>query len=421
MNQVEGIIPHIIDQHAEESAFLWQLRQNAINDPHYDLQDLIKLDGRVAAHLDGIAVAGEYGSRICEPALENPGAAEVFAAAVRAIEEKNNKQLDHLFSLVNAESQLLPWLLSAFSWVPAPSLQGIVAKLLASDDALKQLVGVEACVMHRVDPKTALLQSFNSSDLQLCARALRAAGELGRADLLQICERHLDGQSDECRFWAAWSAVLLGNRKHAANVLHKFSQSISPSQDQALQLVLKVLPVTDAHALLKMLAQDDTNLRHVIRGVGVVGDPYYVPWLMKQMDDPKVTRLAGESFSFITGLDLAYLDFECDAPDEVEPGPNDNPQDENVTMDADENLPWPDPVKIQAWWDTNKNNFSIGKRHFMGKHILREHCVQILRKGYQRQRMAAAQYLCLLDPGTQLFPVSAPGWRQKRWLDKLDG
>lgn len=421
MNQVEGIIPHIIDQHVEESAFLWHLRHNAVNEPHYDLQDLIKLDGRVAAHLDGIAVAGEYGSRVCESALENPDAGEVFAAAVRAIEEKNNKRLDHLFSLVNAEPKLLPCLLSAFGWVPAPSLQGIVAELLASDDTLKQLVGVEACVMHRVDPKMALLQSFNSSDLQLCARALRATGELGRVDLLQICERHLDGQADECRFWAAWSAVLLGNRKHAANVLHKFSQSISPSQEQALQLVLKVLPVTDAHALLKMLAQDAANLRHVIRGVGVVGDPYYVPWLMKQMDDPKVARLAGESFSFITGLDLAYLDFECDAPDEVEPGPNDNPQDENVAMDADENLPWPDPVKIQAWWDTNKNNFSNGKRHFMGKHILREHCVQILRKGYQRQRMAAAQYLCLLDPGTQLFPVSAPGWRQKRWLDKLDG
>ena len=196
--------------------------------------------------------------------------------------------------------------------------------------------------------------------------------------------------------------------------------TINSFQEQALRLILKVLALTDVHVLLRTLAQSASNMRCLIQGAGISGDPYYVPWLIKQMDDPKSARLAGESFSFITGLDLAYLDLEQDAPEGVEFGPNDDPENNNVQMDEDDNLPWPDSSKIQAWWDANKINFGEGKRYFMGKLVSREHSMQILKEGFQRQRVAAAQYLCLLEPGTPLFPIVAPAWRQQRWLGKMN-
>lgn len=52
----------------------------------------------------------------------------------------------------------------------------------------------------------------------------------------------------------------------------------------------------------------------------------------------------------------------------------------------------------------------------MVKNILQD---RLLREGFQRQRIAAAEYLCLLQPGTPLFYTSAPAWRQKRWLAKM--
>jgi uncharacterized protein (TIGR02270 family) len=137
------------------------------------------------------------------------------------------------------------------------------------------------------------------------------------------------------------------------------------------------------------------------------------------MEDLKLARLAGESFSFITGLDLAYLDLERKPPEGGEFGPNDDPEDDNVVMDEDDSLPWPDPAKIQGWWEANKSHFANGARYFMGKPITREHCIHTLKEGYQRQRIAAALYLCLLEPGTKLFPISAPAWRQQRWLAKM--
>ncbi len=120
-----------------------------------------------------------------------------------------------------------------------------------------------------------------------------------------------------------------------------------------------------AHRLLQRLAASDAQVRLVIEGSGIVGDPAYVPWLIKQMADDNLARLAGEAFTLITGADLALLDFEGDRPERMESGPNDKPDDPNVEMDADEGLPWPDPAKVQTWWDANDND-STGRPQFHG-------------------------------------------------------
>jgi uncharacterized protein (TIGR02270 family) len=365
-----------------------------------------------------LAVAGKYGSGVCEAALESPGVGEVFAATVRAIEEKDQPRLDKLFALVNAVPEAQPGLISAFGWVSAPYLQGTGASLLASMELFRRQVGIAACVMHRVDPGAVLTQSLAHTEPQLRARALRAAGELGRRDLLAACGDALQDEDGACRFWGAWSAVLLGNRDKALEAMRAFLLLPNTYRQFAL-LMLKPVAPPQANELLKVLARDPANMRLLVQGAGIAGDPYYIPWLIKQMEDLKLARLAGESFSFITGLDLAYLDLERNAPEGVEFGPNDNPEDENVTMDEDDNLPWPDPIKIQAWWENNKSRFTNGVRYFMGAPVTREQCLHVLKEGYQRQRIAAALYLCLLEPGTKLFPTSAPAWRQQRWLAKM--
>jgi len=42
----------------------------------------------------------------------------------------------------------------------------------------------------------------------------------------------------------------------------------------------------------------------------VLGDPVLLPWLFEQMIIPEVARVAGESVSMITGVDLAYDDLD---------------------------------------------------------------------------------------------------------------
>ena len=411
----------VIHQHAEEAAILRNIRSVLVRAPHVKLHHLARLDDRIAAHLDGLAVAGEYGLELCEAALETPGVGEAFSAVARAIGAKDKARFGKFFALAEALPEARRGLTSAFGWVSAYDLKGTVAELLAAKEPIRREVGIAACTMHRLDPGVMLANAIDDSDPRLRARALRAAAEIGRRDLFQICLKRLKDEDATARFHAAASAVLLGDRDRSLSVLEGSSIRPNSCRERALGLWLKAVDLASGQRVLKSIAQQPADRRLLIQGVGVVGDPQLIPWLIGLMTDETVARLAGESFSTITGLDLAYLDLERKPPEGFEPGPTDDPDDPNVDMDPDESLPWPDQTRIHAWWEANRQSYNAGVRYFMGEPVTQSHCRRVLREGYQRQRRAAAEYLCLLAPGTPLFPTAAPAWRQTRWLDAHPG
>jgi hypothetical protein len=116
-------VPLVIQQHVEEAAILRGIRTVLVHAPHVRLDHLRRLDDRLAAHLHGLAVSAEFGWRLCESALENPGVGEVFVVAVRAIEDKNSSRLDKSLALAEALPEAQSGLISAFGWVSARILQ----------------------------------------------------------------------------------------------------------------------------------------------------------------------------------------------------------------------------------------------------------------------------------------------------------
>jgi uncharacterized protein (TIGR02270 family) len=212
---------------------------------------------------------------------------------------------------------------------------------------------------------------------------------------------------------------LLGDRRAALAVLRDIALQPGPFQLPALSLALFAADTAAASELVRQVASRRDDVRLLIRAVGFAGDAARIRWLIGLMPDDRLARLAGESFSLITGADLAWLDLERKPPENFESSPNDNPDDDDVAMDEDDGLPWPDQAKVQAWWSANSHRFQPGVRYFVGAPPSWEHCLQVLREGYQRQRLATAQYLCLLRPGTPLFNCAAPAWRQKRLLARM--
>jgi uncharacterized protein (TIGR02270 family) len=311
-------------------------------------------------------------------------------------------------------------LLAAFGWSEAGLLRNVVVEFLKSADPVERMIGVAACSMHRLDPGLTSARLFEDQSALVRARAWRTAGEIGRRELVSTAAAAIIDDDPECQFWAAWSAVLLGDKQNALDVIASIAAVGGPLRARAFQLTLQAKGTQSAHGWLATLAKNpDANLRWLIRGAGLVGDPTYVPWLISHMADIKTTRLAGEAFSLITGLDLAWLDLEVKPPENFESGPNDDPSDPNVDMDEDDGLPWPDATKITAWWHSNSSRFQPGTRYFMGEPLNRDNCVRVLKEGFQRQRIAAALYLSLLNPGTPLFEWRAPARRQQRLLAEM--
>ncbi len=414
------ILADVVEEHANEAADLWALRSAVAVAPHTRLFDLARFDARIAAHLDGLAVAGDESWPFCDAMLEEPSAGAAFVVAARTIEEKQQKRLDRVFAVAEAVPGTRAGLASAFGWLEPGQLQGTVAGLLKSEHAFRRMVGVAACGMHLVDPGLASGPFLRDAAPSVRGRALRAAGELGRRECLAAAAAAIVDDDADCRFWAARSAVLLGDRDKAQQSLSRIAIGDGCHRSGAFRLALQAMTVSAGHALLQRLAADPAQLRWLIEGSGIVGDPAYVPWLVRHMEKNDTARVAGEAFTLITGADLDALHLDRPRPEAFESGPTDDPDDPNVGVDRDEGLPWPDPKRVHRWWDANGARFEPGTRYFMGAPVTRARSIQVMRDGCQRQRTLAASHLCLLAPGTSLFNTRAPAWRQQALLARME-
>lgn len=148
-----AIIPIIIEQHAENAAFNWLLRDRAVSEPHYDLADLADLDERVEANIDGLRIAGDDGWEICRAAMElTEEAGEVFTAGVIAFESKNPDRMDALLAVVEQEKALQRALASALGWIEFERIAEPAQKLMAAELPFLRFIGLSAHAIHRRDP-----------------------------------------------------------------------------------------------------------------------------------------------------------------------------------------------------------------------------------------------------------------------------
>ena len=410
------VIERVVLQHAEDAAALRATRTTLVRSPQVELDRLAHPDERLYAHLDGLRVAGDDGYRMAQTALEFPGVGEIFVVAVSALERQDRAQFERLLALVGVVPDAERALASACGWVSPASLRGLIAELLASSDATQRWLGVAACALHRVDPGAVLGTTIEDPNDLLRARALHAAGQVSRVDLLEACVSRMDEGDAACRYRAATSALLLGGGMRAARALQTIVQKPGPFSRQALQLLLLHADPAQARALVRELIARQAPARLVIEATGWAGDVQAVPWLIQQMAEPRQARVAGEAFTLLTGADLARLDLEGPSPETVEVGPTEDADDDNVDLDPDENLPWPGVARVHAWWDANRSRLPAGTRCLMGAAADEAQCQKVLRESAQRQRAIAAVLLKLMHPESVLFNVAAPAPRQQRLL-----
>jgi uncharacterized protein (TIGR02270 family) len=418
MSLVPSIIPAVISQHADEASFLWTLRNGAVVAPHYGLDDLARLDGRIEAHFDALRIAGEEGWSLLEERLAFEESGEVFAASALAFETKNEPHIQKVLEVVTKESVLTEGVVSALGWLSFEQVAEHIKNFLGARAPLLRRIGIAGCAVHRQNPDAALADALMSDDFLLKGRALRAVGELGRADLVSKVLPSLSAENEKVRLSAAWSAALLSSDGQALNALKTLAEGASPHSEKSMQLLARRLSLADAKVWQKKLSQNLSQRRLAIITAGAIGDPEFIPWLIDQMKIPPLARPAGEALTMITGVDLAYRDLERKPPEDFQSGPTEDPNDENVEMDPDDNLPWPEPALLQKWWEQNRSQFQSGTRYLLGKPMTVEWLKTVLRDGRQRQRTAAALELAIRQPGQTLFNVAAPGFRQQQVLGK---
>lgn len=407
----------IIAQFAEEAAFLRHLRTSIVGAPHFSLDDLVKLDERIDAHIDGLRVAGDAGWEMCRKSLSGETPEFYFPPAVLAFESGIADRIQDVLDAIAEDPNKARALISALGWLPPAQAEPHINNLLSSESPFQRYLGIAASAIHRRDPGHLLGKTVDNGFPILRARSLRAYGELGRSRELNSCilRGAFADDDDEIRFSAAWSATLAGN-KEAVEVLKSFVPKNSLHKEKALNTALRRMEAAAAFTWQSHLADSPDTLRLAIISAGTIGDPVLVPWLIEQMNTPALARVAGEAFTMITGVDLESEEMRGVRPEGFTSGPTDIPGDDNVAMDPDDDLPWPKADAVLHWWGRSKGAFPSGTRHLLGMPITAGSLRNILRSGRQRQRAAAALELAIQEPERPLFEVRAPGLRQMEVL-----
>ncbi|MDG4551250.1 MAG: TIGR02270 family protein [Candidatus Contendobacter sp.] len=396
----------------EETKALWKRRQIGIDAPCFSLRDLVSLDSRLHQQLDALRQHGTQSWSLLEQRFNSPQYAldDLFPATVLAFGETAPPHWrDFLIELIGTDERPLIAVIETLGWLPLDHIKEPLLQFLAAANPLHQRIALAVCAQHRADAGDCLTAALQSDVPELRVHALKAAGELGRLDLLPALRQYLTAELSDQRFWAAWSAIRMGEREQATEVLSEFTLTDSPLRQHALLLLPRVLKDSQRQHWLETVKDQAVHSRDAIISVGAAGDPWQIPWLVAQIQHPELARVAGEAFTLITGIDLVEYQL-------TQPTATDSPN----PKDPMRGLPWPNPDAITAWWQANETRFQRGTRYLLGCPITPDHCLHVLVNGYQRQRAAAALELALIQTGMPLFAVQAPVAEQQDLLNVRD-
>lgn len=406
----------ITEQFVIDASFLWVLRSISVMQPHYNPEDIATLEKRIDANLDGAMSNFELSWEICAEELTYEQAGETFTAAIIAFRSRDVEKIKQIVTHAFINEQTLKGLISALAWLPKHLVSEWLHKFLASKDLNHKQLAIAVCSALRKNPGNVIAELLTREDCLahhgLLIRAIRLTGELKLYAFTNHLQKQAEHDLPEIQFWANWSLVMLGEHKRVLNLLG-FINTPSPFQLLAIETIFKLLPVENARAWISQYAQQPDMIRVVIRAAGILGDPHVVPWLIDKMKDFATAKLAGEAFTLITGIDLERYELAIEPPQEIAVVPNDDSDDENVDLDADENLAFPDVNKINHTWLRYRDRYKVGARYIMGIEVQQNtpetvaKLTAMLKQAGQRQRASLALTIALLDAQSLYLNVKA--------------
>jgi len=405
------VIDKVLEIHADEIAFLYAQRKNAIRSPAFYLQDIAHIDNRLSGHIAGLLIGGESSWKFCEQGLDFEESGEVFTAANFSIASKDFNKLDAVFEIAGETPALLDAISDAFIWSHYEDVKLPLYKLLQIDGDAKHYVALKALSGFRADPvqyKQYIVNSLNSDNVMLYQNALNSIGLLGLSELKPHLEKAMKSEDDNIRFSASWAATRFGD----ALAMDKLKDFVDHPNfgKRALQLVVLQKDMDNTIEILRELYKQDETKRLSIIGLGYIGKANSIQRLIQVMEIPALARIAGHAFSTITGVDMEQAGLVADQLGVITAGPSEMPEEDSIDLDPDEDLPWPDVEKFKYWWSLsqNQNRFVATERYLAGKPFSKLQLQRILRTGNQQQRIFSANCLGAYDRNKPIFNVFSP-------------
>lgn len=431
------VIGPLLVRHADDAAFYWAQLESGARSYHWRFDDQFRTENLLAAHLDGLAVAGLPGFLQSVATFDRwKKSGNLFTCVYLASKAGLSDQLDTLIERVQSQPDgLVRGLVSAMLHLPQDQAFALISAWSAMPAKPVQLVAALRVVALRGSVAHAALACelgvyFKHADLHIRAAACRAArtaqDQTAALDLLG--QALLDGEL-QVRAEAGIACLHTGLAAQAVAVLVPclreqaagFDKSTGWFRQQAYRRLerwgrqlAQALPI-GAPEFAELLHH--LPARIALTMVLAHGDLAYLPFVLDKMRDPGVSRYAGWVWQTLSGVGLAGMGWTMDEDDSGLLAPS-GPVTQ-ARLDADNGLPEPDHGAIAAYMASQPFGALQGSRVLLGRHNDLASALALLKDAPQCLRALAAHTLNHAQSWLT-FNVRANTTEQLLALDMLD-
>ncbi|WDE09508.1 hypothetical protein [Thalassomonas haliotis] len=307
---------------------------------------------RLMANLEGLVLSGDYGWSLCRECLKSDAisAGEHFVIAFLAFELNDIPCVKDMLGNAFANRDFFKATSDALCWRNWQQAQFWASQFSRSETINAQLLGLQAFRYHQKQAPLSLAKavetSFNGRQQAALDFLLSDVITDKDIELLPVLTPFITGDLSAGNFTLICKCINLQGF-HLFDRLQPFISRENINQEKAVAFVFSRITEPKRSQWLNLLKARPNAIRLLLIAIGAMAESRYLDWVIKQMDDPEHARLAGKTFSLLTGIDLDEKGWLL----------NDAGLDPAwLAYDFDEALDWPDKSQIIAARSTWQDN-----------------------------------------------------------------
>lgn len=400
----------VLNQHVDEACHRLRRRQASDGSRQVKFAQRLREDEVLFAHLQGLSVAGVEADRTASERCQRPSTANQIVRAWTGFVARGLDRDSLLQSLHRCDGNLaeLHAVCEALRWWPASSQDSLPASSPANSSVLELLSStkgnvaawalLQLCDRHRwAVPDEVLERALSSSEPAMRTAAYSYCASFGRHDRIAQVLQGISsaGSANESTLAAACAALRLGDRQFATGTL--WAAAVSPAGTDQGDEVLRQKTLVDLCTALPLSQSREAWLEaqatgaprsRLLAAAEAANDPFHLPWLIQQLDDPAAFDEALAALTWMLG--------EWQATVEETTG--------QVTPDATHAY-----IEARQWP-------SMDVRWLNGQALGKDGVFDTLLHGPLRFRHHAARHLAMVRPHTPDLDMNAPATSQLQWL-----
>src|SRR5215217_206332 len=406
------VMMDVLEEHLDEAEFLWSRRERTLVSGIHELADVVELEERLLAHVEGLVVGGDAAlNMLLLPALEADESERISAAALALLSGGGKRELEAMLAVLDSGDEAPRAAIGrAMALSEQPELAAVLLKRLTADFASPCAVAFDVLASRGALPQETRTEWLYRDAAEPVIAALRAPGPLPRAIAQTLLPRLVVDPRPGVRE-AAIMVGLISGAPAAWMACLKVAEEGGTGRRECLVALALGGEARDAEWLASLLPH--ASLRaDVLWALGFSGQALAAEACLDWMGDDTLSVLAGEAFSAITGLRLEG-EYRAAPSEESETlVPLEEDLEANLVPGPEASLPLPIQEAVAAWWRTARRDFAPGVRHLRGKTVDAGGLVEALLREPMRRRPMLALELAIRSRGAHILHPRALTHRQ---------